>query len=429
MKHVLVIYFHRFTFPMRKTIEDHIFTFEKFDDSYFYFVNVAFGIPFYLKKIPFDLVLYQTTFLSRMRWSDVSYEEWIKKYQPLKELPGVKAILPQDEFLCTDRVCRFIDEFDVTKVFSVSPESEWKKIYPTINPSKVSIHPVLTGYIDTDLIPMVNKLAEEVVDRDLDISYRAWKAEYWLGRHGMLKTQIADAMKEKTRETPLNIDISTDDRKTFLGMDWYRFLLRSKYTIGVEGGSSILDFDGSVRQKVDSYMKKYPKASLEEVEKECFPGLDGKLQLFALSPRHLEACMTKTCQILVEGSYNGILQAGTHYIELKKDFSNIEEVLAQLNDEALRKSIIEKAYQDVIQSNLYTYRNFVNYVMEECLPEGSWKPKMNSYRLWYYFNKIREKIVWSRIQSEVFLWKIAKRWMPNSLISFIKWMKKKFCQE
>ena len=40
---------------------------------------------------------------------------------------------------------------------------------------------------------------------------------------------------------------------------------------------------------------------------------DGKLQLHAISPRHIEACATRTCQVLVEGDLMG---HDTHGLQL-----------------------------------------------------------------------------------------------------------------
>lgn len=425
MTNTLVIYYHRFTYPMRKTIEDHIFSFEKFHGSNFTFLNVAFGIPSYIKKIPFDTILYQTTFLARLRWSDLPYEEWIERFLPLKDLPGVKAILPQDEFIGTERVNRFINDFGITKVFSVAPESEWHKIYCSVDHKKVEFYPVLTGYLDDTLEATIARLSKEIPKKDIDIGYRAWNAEFWLGRHGLLKPLIANIFNEKAPQYGLHTDISTNDKDTLLGLDWYRFLLRSKYTIGVEGGSSILDADGTIRKKVNAFLAKYPNATFDETEKACFDGIDGNLNLFALSPRHLEACVTKTCQILVEGGYNGVLKPGIHYLSLKKDFSNIDDILSKLNDEALREKITTQAYEDIVQSNAYTYRHLVDTVMNNCKTVNRPRPTT----LWHALNAIREKALWGRIRAEVFVWKNIKKYSPESIIRTIKRLKKTLTNE
>ena len=52
----------------------------------------------------------------------------------------------------------------------------------------------------------------------------------------------------------------------------------------------------------------------------CRAGWDS-YAFFAISPRHLEAVVTKTAQVLVEGSYSGVLEPERHYIPVRRDFS------------------------------------------------------------------------------------------------------------
>ncbi len=60
-----------------------------------------------------------------------------------------------------------------------------------------------------------------------------------------------------------------------------------------------------------AFTAKHPNASFDEIEKACFPGKDYNISCFALSPRHFEAVMTKTLQILVEGKYGEFLNHGS----------------------------------------------------------------------------------------------------------------------
>ena len=93
-------------------------------------------------------------------------------------------------------------------------------------------------------------------------------------------------------------------------------------------------------------------------------------------------------QILVEGSYNGILKPNVHYIELKQNFSNIDEVLSSLNDEARRSKIAEDAYVDIVLSNKYTYRNMIQDIVKKVnlKSEGTSKQwKMNFFYLLHNF--------------------------------------------
>jgi hypothetical protein len=209
----------------------------------------------------------------------------------------------------------------------------------------------------------IAQIADRHPDRDIDIGYRAWHAEPWLGRQGQLKTRIAEVFLASAPSLGLNVDISTREKDKLYGDDWSRFLVNSKYTLGVEGGSSVLDHDGSVAACSAQYLKDKPDASFEEVESACFPGRDGELGLSALSPRHLEACAARTCQILVRGDYDGILQAGRHYLAVEPDFSNVPEVLETVRRDDRRAAIVDAAYRDVVASGRWTYRRLVDDVL------------------------------------------------------------------
>ena len=64
--------------------------------------------------------------------------------------------------------------------------------------------------------------------------------------------------------------------------------------------------------------------------------------------------------ILYEGNYNQIIEPYVHYIPLKKDFSNIDEVFNIYNDIDKREQIVANAYEHLINSNLFLYTNFIN---------------------------------------------------------------------
>ena len=63
--------------------------------------------------------------------------------------------------------------------------------------------------------------------------------------------------------------------------------------------------------------------------------------------------------ILFEGEYSSVLEAIKHYIELKKDFSNINEVIEMAQDPELYNKITNRAYSDLIESGKYSYQSFI----------------------------------------------------------------------
>ena len=371
MLNLLIVYYYKHEYPARVATADHLRSFERYAQHNCFYWNAAFGrLPRYASTVKFDLIIFHTLFFSE-RWDRAAFELLKQKVAALKELPAVKVALPQDEFLNTDILSDFIKDFRISHVFSVAPPSEWEKIYSGVDQQKVKFVNVLTGYLDHSTMKTIDKLAAYDKPRTIDVGYRAWRAAAWLGRHGKLKVEIADLFNERAPAKGLVTDISTNPKDTFLGNSWYEFLLRCKYMIGVEGGASVLDRDGTIREKTDAYVQAHPQATFEQIEDSCFPADDGALSLFAISPRHLEACATRTCQVLVEGWYNGVLTPGRHYIELKRDFSNIEQVLDDISRDQLRAEITDRTYRDVVESGRYTYSSFVETVIESSLPEAA----------------------------------------------------------
>ena len=52
-----------------------------------------------------------------------------------------------------------------------------------------------------------------------------------------------------------------------------------------------------------------------------------------ISPRVFEAIALRTALVLFEGEYSGIIAPGVHYIPLKKNLSNLDDVLSLLGDD------------------------------------------------------------------------------------------------
>jgi hypothetical protein len=294
----------------------------------------------------------------------------------IRDATAVKIAMPQDEFHGMRWMCDFINDFKIDCVFSVAPESEWSKIYRTVDFSRVRFYRVLTGYLDPEQVKRVQSWKASESDRCIDIGYRSG-ANPWWGRLNLQKQLIAERFTALAPAHALTTNIALGWDKFLSGDAWLRFLTRCRYIPGVEGGASILDWDGSVRAKVDAYRADHPRATFAEIESECFPGADWEIRVVALSPRHLEACLTRTCQVLIEGEYNGVLEPGSHYIPLKPDFSNINDVLRLISTDSVRSDITSRAYQDVVASGRYSYPRFVSEVIRHSF-EGMDQPRSTS---------------------------------------------------
>lgn len=392
---ILILYTSN-QYPMRATLWDQLYSFRRYSDHNCFYLNLSIRrVPWYLKKIKFDLIVFGTLFLATRIVAEW-FEPLRRKAQALKSFDAVKIAFPQDEYQYTEVLAGFIKEFGIDSVFSVAPESEWPKIYEDEGLAKVRLHSVLTGYLDDSTVQRINRLAKARRRRDIDIGYRTWRAAPNLGRHGFLRQQIADIFQAKAPGLGLVTDISTRSEDTLWGDAWYEFLLNCKYTISVEGGASMLDRDGKIQEKTEAYLAQHPGATFAEVEEACFRGLDGTLNYTAISPRHLEACATRTCQVLVEGKYNEVLVPGRHYIELKRDLSNIDEVLDVIKQDDARDEITERAYREIIESGRYSYRDAVNFILEKSLADS--KVAASAKRGFiYYWMRVSEMVSWIQV--------------------------------
>jgi len=310
----------------------------------------------------YDGVILHYTLLA-MRWRKDLYSKWLKTVENLKKISGYIVGIPQDEYAESNALCDFFNEYGIRAVFTCFSPEDYEKVYSKGKLALDQLITVFPGYIDEDAAKRLSSLCGKGTERPIDLGYRARKVPYWLGRHGQYKYELAEVFAKTTRGSGLKVDISTGENDVFYGKDWYRFLSQCRAFLGCEGGASLLDPGGEIRFKVEQYVRNHPDASFEEVEKNCFPNQDYNIRLFTLSPRHFECAVTKTCQVLLEGNYGGILLPGVHYIEVKKDYSNIEDVIEQIRNVRHCEQIAENAYRDIVQSGKYTYRVFAKQVI------------------------------------------------------------------
>lgn len=348
------IFYNCRTYPTKTTYLHYLYSFKNYSQNEVYYQNFYYDqtMDFFNKIKPDIVIFYLLVF-----WDEKDYLHKAKQLETAQMENIIKIAFFQDEYSRTLYSVRLINRFNIREVFTVAPKSEWKKIYDGIG-DNVILKQVLTTYIDDNDIRKVSKAHD--INRPIDISYRtAADSPYHVGRFGLLKKELGLRVRKEANKRGLITDISTSENNMKFGDTWFDFLLKSKYVLGMESGASLLDKDGSIFHKVKTYLEKNPQATFEQTEKHCFSGKDGNLKLKAISPRHFEACLTETCQILIEGEYNGILKPWKHYLPLKSDFSNLSEILSIVKDDTLRKKMVENAYKDIAQNAKYRYSKFI----------------------------------------------------------------------
>lgn len=370
-----VLVLHRLVSEKRKTMDDHLYSFQRYVDGVeFTYCDFFLKVPSFLRLIQWDGIILHYTLLAA-RWDKEIWQLPVDNISAIGTLSGFKVAIPQDEYAEVQTLQKIFRNCKIDTVFTCLFPEDYDKIYPISETGLKHRFTTFTGFVDESTRSSIEKLSKEVTTRDIDIGYRARNVPYWLGKHGQIKREIAEKVLSAPKPQNLSIDVSIDPKDVFYGDDWTRFLLRSRCMLGCLGGASLFDPDGSIRKAVDTYVSKNPQAKFEDVENQFFPGKDFSLSLFALSPRHFECAMTKTCQILVEGDYQGVFIPGRHYIELKRDFSNLQEVFEKASDPALCQKIAEAAYEEIAQSEKYTYRAFANQVIDHIREQTKERPQ------------------------------------------------------
>ncbi len=191
--------------------------------------------------------------------------------------------------------------------------------------------------------------------RDIDVGFVG--DLYWPFVGDQERTALIEYFKRNGAGQGLRCDIRAGGGSRMPRDAWAAFLRRCRWLVGAEAGTYYLNDKGALLDRARRFNLKEGKAKgFDEIFARFYggtnPGVSGK----SISSRHFEAIGTKTCQILVEGDYNGILKAGEHYIPVKKDMSNIDEAVRMLGDETLRRRIAETAYDFALGSHTYSHR-------------------------------------------------------------------------
>jgi hypothetical protein len=293
----------------------------------------------------------------------------------LRNFNGVKILFIQDEYDHTNEVKKVINEIPFDLVFSVVPEKSIEKIYPSNEFPQTKFINNLTGYVPDGLLHQVGFLTPPS-KRSTIIAYRGRPLPIRYGRLGIEKVVIGDYVKNYCQTRDISCDIEWDESSRIYGDDWYKFIGSSKAMLGSESGSNVFDWNGDLQSSIDRYSKEMPNAKQEDVYQDIIKEreIDGLMN--QVSPRVFEMAAAKTIMVLFEGSYSGVLEPGIHFLPLKKDFSNLDQIMVELKDGVKMDAMAERVYKDIILSEKYSYRTFVGMVDVEI--QKMLEPKIQS---------------------------------------------------
>ena len=358
---ILFLYHHPLLRKDATTIMEHVRAFEKNSKFQVFPINTELGFPDRLSDCSFSIIVIHYSMFNSYSFY------YIRRYLENNRESYIIAFFQDEYHFCKDRF-ELINKFAIDCIYTLVEPSYFPETYQKYTGVKKIIC-CLPGYVSDELIKASHKYSIPDAMRPIDIGYRGRPLPYYMGKGSQEKTDIADKFLENIDPTSWKLDIKTGENDRIYGDDWLIFLGKSKGMLGVEAGVSVFDVDDAIYKKYqqimgildyDTLISKKTDYTFDEIsEKLLLEKYENNIYYRMVSPRIFEAAAFRICQILYEGKYSGILIPWIHYLPLKKDFSNFEEIMRCFSDPSIRKGIVDTAYRDLIQSGEYSYEKFI----------------------------------------------------------------------
>ena len=348
------------------TVIDHIDAFGKYSGHNVLLWSSMNGLPAEDAMAKIDCIVIHYTL-------SLLYDKYVPadSLDRIRRFPGLKILFIQDEYRRVNFVCDKIKYAGIDLVFTCAPPEVSRKIYASLE-GKVSLSTTLTGYVPEQLSQVSTKPTAE---RSIDVGYRARKCPFFLGRKSHEKYLIGRRFQERTKGKGLKCDLSSSEKDRIYGAKWIEFVADCKTTLGTESGASIIDFTGQIEYDLNRWQAFRPFAEFEDVPDQLLEQ-DGEIDLQVISPRCFEAAALGTVLVMYPGTYSGILEPGAHFLQLERNFSNIEEIVESIRDDRLLSEIAGRARKDLIDSGKYSYESFVHEFDQSALllaKEKQWR--------------------------------------------------------
>ena len=339
------------------TVLENVFEFQKFSNNRVDVINTLYLNADTAKTV--DLSKYQAVMAHCSTTYNLSHIKTICSVLKMDSYAGNFIVAKQDESRNINALIEFLDEMQVDLLLTCIPDNEIQKVYPKARLPRLRFLNTLTGYVTDEMRQRASPLLAE---RKIDVSYRGSLQPHCFGQLCYEKRWIAEAFSHAAQHTNLVCDISNKWEDRIFGDAWINFLNNSRAVLGVESGASVFDFDGSIERNCVEYEQTHPDCTFHDVQKRFLLEHEGNVYYNQISPRHFEAAASKCVQILLEGHYSGIFEAGRHYISLKRDFSNFDDVIKQLQDVPSCQQMVQRAYDEIILNDTWNYKTYVHTI-------------------------------------------------------------------
>jgi len=363
---ILVLYGANATFT--NTVMEHARSFGLFSRHHVRYASVAPRVPRALRELAqFDVVVLHYSFFPGLAWN-VPREV----AAALAGCGGLKILFLQDEYDHTDAARSWIEKLGIHCLYTCVPALSRPQVYSPQRFAHLDFRETLTGYVP--LAPP-DVACPPPGERVFVVGYRGRQLHPRYGDLAREKWFIGERMREICLRRGVRADIHTSDDERIYGRGWYEFLAHCRATLGTESGSNVLDADGSLRARIDAAVAADRTLTYEEIHARFIGAREGAIRMNQVSPRIFEAVAMRTALILFEGDYSGVVTPWEHYLPLRKDFSNADDLLRRLEDLAEVEAMTARAHRHVIASGRFSYESFVrefdDYVETRAEPRGS----------------------------------------------------------
>jgi hypothetical protein len=266
-------------------------------------------------------------------------------FDAIRRLPQPKAFFIGNEYKLMPEKMQFCDELGVALLVSQGNSKKVHQLY------RERLQCVVVGIPHTGLDPCIFRSTTDSHARPIDLGYRAFAGPPYLGHRE--REAIAEYFVNHADSLEIRVDVSTDPTDRFDEQGWADFLNTCRGQLGTEAGTDYFELTDETRLRVNAYVAEKPEVGFDELRRRFFSGPKSPLPLRIISGRNIEAAGTRTAQVLFDGHYDGFFEPDVHYIPLRKDFSNIEEVMSKFHDEAFREAIVNNAYRVAVDQFSY----------------------------------------------------------------------------
>ena len=351
------------------TIDEHIAAFARHSAYPVYEWNTELGYPRGLEGVRFDAVV--------MHYSLFGHGGDAYPFSPLfgryldRSPDAHKVAFFHDEHAFCGRRFEFLSAHRIDTVFTMLEPEQLDAVYgQNTSVSKLVSH--LPGYVGEGLLDAAERFALPDSERPIDVGFRARPLEPYMGEDE--KSEIARDFAERAAGAGLALDIEVGGESLLPGDEWYRFIASCKAMLGVESGTRCFDLRDEIYADYLRLAAERDEVSVEDLRAAgALERWTDRIYYRTIGPRHFEAAALRVCQVLFEGSYSGLMEPMRHYIPLKRDFSNFDEVLGRVRDPELRRELTENARRDLIDSGENSYARLIEK-LDAVLAEAGLEP-------------------------------------------------------